>query len=79
MAVCFLVLISLRQRSWMFSDSVGAASWRSRIFYIGGEVGSDDAESVGGSAGALRASNLDVAEHVGLDGREGDRAQGIWN
>lgn len=31
-AVCFLALSSLRQRSWMFSDSPGAASWRSRIF-----------------------------------------------
>lgn len=32
-AVCFFVLSSFRQRSWMFSDSAGAASWRSRSFY----------------------------------------------
>lgn len=32
MAVCFLVLSSLRHRSWTFSDSAGEASWRSRSF-----------------------------------------------
>jgi hypothetical protein len=31
-ATCFFVLSSLRTRSWRFSESMGAASWRSRIF-----------------------------------------------
>ena len=33
-ATCFLVLSSLMTRDWRFSDSAGAASWRSRTFLL---------------------------------------------
>ncbi len=58
-AVCFFSFSSLRTRSWRVSESVGAASWRSRIFW-GGEFG--DVCAVGRAA-----MYLDVAGHVVLD------------
>jgi hypothetical protein len=64
-AVCFFSLSSFRTRSWRVSERAGAASCRSRIFYI--------------LLAYQRFSYLDVANHVVLDRLESRRAQDIYN
>lgn len=78
-AVCFFVFSSFRQRSWTFSDSAGAASCLSRSFY-------GDTVSYLFPRGfwsvlplpRMAKAHLDIAEHVILDGGEGNRAEDIW-
>ena len=68
-AVCFFSLSSLRTRSWRVSESVGAASWRSRIFWRGSTVLC--------CCVVYADSYLDVAGHVALDWLESCGAQNI--
>lgn len=74
-AVCFLVLSSLRTRDWRDWESVGEASWRSRTFW-GGVSWRGGRGGFGRGGGGI--VDLDVAEHVVLDGREGHGAELVW-
>jgi hypothetical protein len=71
-AVCFFSLSSFRTRSWRVSERAGAASCRSRIFYILLAFHSL-------TFSYQRFSYLDVANHVVLDRLESRRAQDIYN
>lgn len=71
-ATCFFVLSSFRTRDWRDVEEVGAASWRSRTFFWGR---GQPRGGGGGAWGWLGGGNLDVAEHVVFDGREGYGAE----
>lgn len=71
-AVCFFVLSSLRTRDWRVSDSAGAASWRSRTFLLSNQsVNQSEKFSLDFRRVRGAERDLDVANHVVLDRREG--------